>query len=72
MTPTDALIRFLNDAAEIGTKAVGFLVYGEPMIHTGVYDAVAAGVKAGLDMTLSTNGVIIGEESLPEFLESLV
>ncbi len=72
MIPTDALIRFLNDAAEIGTKAIGFLGDGEPMIHPGVYDAVAAGAKAGLDMSLSTNGVIMREERLPEFLESLV
>ena len=72
MIPTDALIRFLNEAAEIGTKAIGFLGDGEPMIHPGVYDAVAVGAKAGLDMSLSTNGVIMREERLPEFLKSLV
>jgi len=72
MIPTDALIRFLNEAAEIGTKAIGFLGDGEPMIHPGVYDAVVAGAKAGLSMSLSTNGVIMREERLLELLESLV
>lgn len=68
---TPALIRFLNEAAEIGVKAVGFLGDGEPMLHPGVYDAVAAGKAAGLDMALATNGVLMKEERLAELLASL-
>ncbi len=68
---TPALISFLKEAAEIGVKAVGFLGDGEPMIHPGVYDAVAAGKGAGLDMALSTNGVLMKEERLQELLSSL-
>ncbi len=71
MIPTDALIRFLKDAAEIGVKAVGFLGDGEPMIHPGVYDAVEAGAKAGLDMAISTNGLAMKDGRLKDFLAAL-
>ena len=68
---TPALISFLKEAAEIGVKAIGFLGDGEPMIHPGVYDAVAAGKAFGLDMALATNGVLMKEERLEELLASL-
>lgn len=69
--PTDALIAFLRDAAEIGVKAVGFLGDGEPMVHPGVYDAVRAGAEAGLDMAIATNGVAMRPDRLKELLEGL-
>lgn len=68
---TPALVSFLKEAAEMGVKAVGFLGDGEPMIHPGVYDAVAAGKAAGLDMALATNGLLMKEERLEELLASL-
>jgi MoaA/NifB/PqqE/SkfB family radical SAM enzyme len=69
--PTDALIRFLKDAAEIDVKAIGFLGDGEPMIHLGVYDAVIAGAEAGLDMAIATNGLILKTDRLKDFLTAL-
>lgn len=69
--PTDSLIKFLNDAAGIGVKAIGFLGDGEPMVHPGVYDAVISGAEAGLDMALATNGLVMKDERLKEFLGSL-
>lgn len=69
--PTDKLIAFLKDAAKIGVKAVGFLGDGEPMIHPGVYDAVIAGAKAGLDMALSSNGLVLKDKNLEKFLAAL-
>lgn len=69
--PTDALIKFLKEAAAIGVKAVGFLGDGEPMIHPGVYEAVIEGSKAGLDMALSTNGLVMNHDKLKDFLEAL-
>lgn len=70
--PTNVLIRFLRDCAEIGVKAIGFLGDGEPMLHRDVYEAVIEGSKAGLDMAIATNGISIRHERLKEFLESLV
>lgn len=69
--PTDKLIAFLREAANIGVKAIGFLGDGEPMVHPGVYDAVMAGAEAGLDMALSTNGLIVRDENLEGFLNAL-
>ena len=68
---TENLIRFLNDAAELGIKAIGFLGDGEPTVHPGCFDAVIAGGNAGLDMAISTNGAKLKEEKLEEFLRAL-
>jgi radical SAM protein with 4Fe4S-binding SPASM domain len=68
---TENLIKFLNDAAEIGVKAIGFLGDGEPTLHPGCFDAVIAGANAGLDMAISTNGAILNEKNLEKFLQSL-
>lgn len=68
---TQTLIRFLRDAADIGVRAIGFLGDGEPMIHPGVYDAVEAGKAAGLDMAISTNGVVMDSGRIDGFLSSL-
>jgi MoaA/NifB/PqqE/SkfB family radical SAM enzyme len=69
--PTDKLTAFLRDAASIGVKAIGFLGDGEPMLHPGVYEAVISGAEAGLDMALSSNGLILKEKGLDRFLASL-
>ncbi|MBF0561762.1 MAG: radical SAM protein [Alphaproteobacteria bacterium] len=69
--PTGRLITFLQEAAEVGVKAIGFLGDGEPMVHPGVYDAVIAGRAAGLDMAISTNGVVMKEDRLADFLAAL-
>lgn len=71
MIPTNALIYFLKEASEIGVKAVGFLGDGEPMIHPGVYDSVIAGSKLGLDMAISTNGLVLKSDKLKDFLAAL-
>lgn len=69
--PLEDLVRFLNDAASIGVKGVGIFGDGEPMLHSGVYEAVAVGKKAGLDMAISTNGQIMKSNKLYEFLKNL-
>jgi radical SAM protein with 4Fe4S-binding SPASM domain len=68
---TPALVSFLQEAADIGVKAIGFLGDGEPMLHPGVYEAVVAGKDSGLDMAVATNGVLMQEEGLEEFLAAL-
>lgn len=68
---TPALISFLRQAADVGVKAIGFLGDGEPMLHPGVCQAVIAGKEAGLDMALASNGTILPDNGLDEFLASL-
>ncbi|MFC1679205.1 radical SAM protein [Elusimicrobiota bacterium] len=69
--PTEALLRLVADCAELGTKSISFAGDGEPLMHPGVYQAVAQGAKAGLDMAISTNGIALKHDKLRRFLESL-
>lgn len=70
MTP-DVINRFLDDAAEIGVKAVSFVSDGESTCHPYLYDAILRGKANGLDMALGTNGYLLRDERLPEILPQL-
>lgn len=62
---------FLDDASEIGVKAVSFVSDGESTASPHLNDAILHGKAAGLDMALGTNGYLLGTESLPEILRAL-
>ncbi len=72
MVPTDVLLKLIQDCADIGVKGIVFGGDGEAMLHPGIYDVVSAGAQAGIDMHLMTNGIIMKEKRLKEFLESLI
>lgn len=67
----DVIYRFLDDAAEIGVKAVSFVSDGESTCSPHLYDAIIRGRKNGLDMALGTNGYLLKDERLPEILPAL-
>jgi MoaA/NifB/PqqE/SkfB family radical SAM enzyme len=67
----DVIFRFLDDAAEIGVKAVSFVSDGESTCSPHVYDAILRGKANGLDMALGTNGYLLSDERLPEILPCL-
>ncbi len=67
----EALLRFMKDAAEVGVKSIAMIGDGEPLMNQAVYDAVDIGKAAGLDIAVGTNGVLLAEEKLPEFLSKL-
>jgi len=69
--PTDALLRLIQDCAEIGVKAIVFGGDGEATLHPGIYDVVNAGAEAGLDMSMMTNGISMKEGRLKDFLASM-
>lgn len=62
---------FLDDAAEIGVKAISFVSDGESTCNPYVYEAIIRGKKNGLDMALGTNGYLLKEERLQEILPCL-
>lgn len=68
---SDVIYRFLDDAAEIGVKAVSFVSDGESTCSPHLYDALTRGKKNGLDMALGTNGYLLKEERLEEILPAL-
>lgn len=67
----DVIFRFLDDAAEIGVKAVSFVSDGESTCSPHLYDAILRGRRNGLDMALGTNGYLLKDERLGEVLPAL-
>lgn len=70
MTP-DVINRFLDDAAEIGVKAVSFVSDGESTCNPHLYEAVTRGRANGLSMAIGTNGYLLDDERLEEILPAL-
>lgn len=67
----EVIFRFLDDAAEIGVKAISFVSDGESTCSPHLYDAVLRGKANGLDMALGTNGFLLKDERLTEILPAL-
>lgn len=67
----ETIFRFLDDAAEIGVKAVSFVSDGESTLSPHIYDAILRGKSNGLDMALGTNGFALKDEKLEEILPAL-
>lgn len=67
----DVIFRFLDDAAEIGVKAISFVSDGESTCSPYLYDAILRGKKNGLDMALGTNGYLLKSENLKDILPAL-
>ncbi len=67
----DVIFRFLDDAAEIGVKAISLVSDGESTCSPHFYDAILRGKSNGLDMAAGTNGILLKEERLDEILPAL-
>lgn len=67
----DVIFRFLDDAAEIGVKAISFVSDGESTCSPHLYDAIIRGKANGLDIALGTNGYLLKDERLEEILPLL-
>jgi MoaA/NifB/PqqE/SkfB family radical SAM enzyme len=67
----DVVFRFLDDAAEIGVKAISFVSDGESTCSPYLYEAIKRGKQNGLDVALGTNGFLLKEEKLEEILPFL-
>ena len=67
----DVIFRFLDDAAEIGVKAISFVSDGESTCSPHLYDAILRGKANGLDMALGTNGYLLKDERLSDILPAL-
>ncbi len=67
----DVIFRFLDDAAELGVKAISFVSDGESTCSPYLYDAILRGKSNGLDMALGTNGYLLDEGRLEEILPAL-
>jgi radical SAM protein with 4Fe4S-binding SPASM domain len=67
--PREALLRYVREAGEIGVRSMGFIGESEPLLNPHAYEAIKEGKKAGVDISLGTNGILLdtaarGEEVL--------
>lgn len=67
----DVIFRFLDDASEIGVKAISFVSDGESTCSPHLNDAILRGKANGLDMALGTNGFLLKDERIEEILPAL-
>jgi len=67
----DVIYRFLDDAAEIGVKAISLVSDGESTCSPYIYDAILRAHTNGLDIALGTNGYLLKMERLEEILPAL-
>lgn len=67
----DVIFRFLDDAAEIGVKAISFVSDGESTCSPYLKDAVLRGKANGIDMAIGSNGYLFKEDELTEMLPAL-
>lgn len=67
----DVILRFLDDAAEIGVRAISFVSDGESTCSPHVYEAITYGRRNGLDMALGTNGYLLKMDRLQDILPAL-
>lgn len=56
--PVERAARLFAEAAEIGTRTV-VLTGGEPLLHPGFYEVVAAARARGLSVNVTTNGTLV-------------
>jgi len=68
----DVLLRFMVDAPQLGFKSVAIIGDGEPTMNPALYDAVEIGKKNGLDISIGTNGIILGARGLDSLLQNCV
>ena len=67
--PREALINYVKDAGTLGVRSMALIGEGEPTLNPHLYEAIIEGKKAGVDMSLGTNGILYdtgsnGEEAL--------
>lgn len=67
----EAIFGFLDDAAEIGVKAVSFVSDGESTCSPHLTNSILRGKQNGLDMALGTNGALLKKEGIEKTLGSL-
>ena len=67
--PREPLLRYMRDAGTIGVRSMALIGESEPLLNPHVYEAIVVGSKAGVDISLGTNGILYdtgrsGEEAL--------
>lgn len=67
----DMIISFLDDAAELGVKAISLVSDGESTCNPHFVEAILHGREKGIDMALGTNGFLLDKDKLEKILPAL-
>lgn len=68
---TTILKKFLRDITRKGTKSIMFAGEGEPLLHKDLADLIVFAKDKGLDVAVTTNGVLLSKFILNKILPSL-
>lgn len=63
--------RFIKDAAHYGIKSIMYAGEGEPLLHKKMIDIVKHTKNNGIDVSVTTNGVLMNEKFLQNTLKYL-
>jgi GTP 3',8-cyclase len=68
---TGRLCQRLSEMAEAGVKSVMFAGEGEPLLHKDMAEITCHSAKAGLDVSFTTNGVLLTPKFIDKALGSI-
>ena len=66
--PKNRMITLMEEFAQAGVKSVVFAGAGEPTLHPDTFLAISKAREVGIDVAMSTNGVLIKENQLEQIL----
>ena len=67
----EVLITNLQDMATFGVKSIMFGGEGEPLLHPHLFEIIEKAKESGLDLAITTNGVLLTEEKIKKILKHL-
>lgn len=67
----EVMFNFIDDAAEIGVKAISLVSDGESTLHPNFADIIVRGSEAGISMASGTNGYLLDEKKLERIMPHL-
>lgn len=71
MLPEDVMLRLMDELAEMKVKSICFAGDGEPLLNKGTIPAAVKAKALGLDVAMSTNGVLLDREKAAALLPAL-
>ena len=69
--PTGRMISLVEELAEAGVKSLVFAGSGEPTIHQDTIPAIENAKRSGLDVAMSTNGVLLDNKAIEVIVRDL-